>query len=44
MEKGYKSGFKALREWKEEGKVPIVAHEGVDRGKRKGRGLRRNSI
>jgi lysophospholipid hydrolase len=44
VEKGYKSGLKTLRKWKEEGKVPIVAHEGVERGKRKGRGLRRNSI
>lgn len=44
VEKGYKSGLKALRKWKEEGKLPVVAHEGVERGKRKGRGLRRNSI
>ena len=44
VEKGYKSGLKALKMWKEEGKMSIVAHEGVERGKRKGRGLRRNSI
>lgn len=44
VEKGYKSGLKALKKWKEEGKMPIVAPEGVERGKRKGRGLRRNSI
>ena len=44
VEKGYKSGLKALKKWKEEGKMLIVAHEGVERGKRKGRGLRRNSI
>lgn len=44
VEKGYKSGLKALKKWKEEGKMPIVTHEGVERGKRKGRGLRRNSI
>jgi lysophospholipid hydrolase len=44
VEKGYKSGIKTLRKWKEEGKLPIVVPEGVERGKRKGRGLRRNSI
>ena len=43
-EKGYKAGMEALRKWKEEGKMPIVAPEGVERGRRKGRGLRRNSI
>lgn len=44
MEKGYKAGIEALRKWKEEGKMPIVTPEGVERGRRKGRGLRRNSI
>jgi lysophospholipid hydrolase len=43
-EKGYKAGIEALRKWKEEGKTPIVAAEGVERGKRKGRGMRRNSV
>jgi hypothetical protein len=44
VEKGYKAGMESLKKWKEEGKLPIVAPEGVERGKRKGRGLRRNSI
>lgn len=44
VDRGFKAGVDMLVKWQQEGTLPIIASEGVERGKRKGRGLRRNSI
>jgi lysophospholipid hydrolase len=46
VEVGYKSGLKMIAQWDEDGRLPSGYEEGfeTERNKRRGRGLRRNSI
>lgn len=41
---GYKSGLEVLAQWDLEGRLPSGFEEGVENVRRRGRGLRRNSI
>jgi len=41
---GYKSGLEVLAQWDSEGRLPSGFEEGVENVRRRGRGLRRNSI
>lgn len=44
VEVGYQSGLKVIAQWESEGRLPNSLEEGVEQVKRRGRGLRRNSI
>ncbi len=44
MDKGYRFGVEMLKKWDAEGRLPSGFEEYKERAKRRGRGLRRNSI